>query len=295
MPQEVNAAGGVHWFLRRGLRTYVSTCIAQKTGVCVCVHTFSAFIFLSKCQQSLRRCTFTPTIRNRILEIHGPHHPSRRLMTIPPGDRDFCMGAHGKYIQMRRKNLWGPRTVLLALATQGAVKSTVTSRVHKEGGGQYGLGRGLLTLSLLPLLSSYLVSMWMENFGRKEHYGKKERFHQHIIIFFSLHIFTLASRCSLDHLMVGTVHNQKCDDTRSPSKCKESHLCQHEHLPSRSQAREDNSQIRQGAKEDISKRNMFCESHHRFREATPKTETIPVPNSRCFALGVATGYLGTSL
>ena len=141
----------------------MSTCIAQKTGVCVCVHTFSAFIFLSKCQQSLRRCTFTPTIRNRILEIHGPHHPSRRLMTIPPGDRDFCMGAHGKYIQMRRKARTSLRsqaqTVLLALATQGAVKSTVTSRVHKEGGGQYGLGRGLLTLSLLPLLSSYLVSM----------------------------------------------------------------------------------------------------------------------------------------
>lgn len=28
----------------------------------------------------------------------------------------------------------------------------------------------LLTLSLLPLLSSYLVSMWMENLGRKEHW-----------------------------------------------------------------------------------------------------------------------------
>lgn len=32
----------------------------------------------------------------------------------------------------------------------------------------------LRTLSLFPLLSSYLVSMWMENFGRKEHCRKKK-------------------------------------------------------------------------------------------------------------------------
>lgn len=31
----------------------------------------------------------------------------------------------------------------------------------------------LLTLSLLPLLSSYLVSMWIENLGRKEHWGDR--------------------------------------------------------------------------------------------------------------------------
>lgn len=29
----------------------------------------------------------------------------------------------------------------------------------------------LLTLSLQPLLSSYFVSMWMENLGRNEHCG----------------------------------------------------------------------------------------------------------------------------
>lgn len=48
----------------------------------------------------------------------------------------------------------------------------------------------------------------MENFGRKEHYGKKSKvslaYH-----FFSLHIFNIASGCSLDHLARSTVCNQK--------------------------------------------------------------------------------------
>ena len=44
----------------------------------------------------------------------------------------------------------------------------------------------LLTLSLLPLLSSYLVSMWMENFGRKEHCGEKIDFDQQSCCLLSL-------------------------------------------------------------------------------------------------------------
>lgn len=39
----------------------------------------------------------------------------------------------------------------------------------------------LLTLSLFPLLSSYFVSIWMENLGRKEHWREgKVRNKQHV-------------------------------------------------------------------------------------------------------------------
>lgn len=37
------------------------------------------------------------------------------------------------------------------------------------------LSAHVLTLSLHPLLSSYLVSMWMENFGKNEHWKRKRR------------------------------------------------------------------------------------------------------------------------
>lgn len=77
-------------------------------------------------------------------------------------------------------------------------------------------GGGLLTLSLLPLLSSYLVSIWMENFGKKEHYGKREGFIS--VPFFSIRIFNIGSGCSSDHLLGNTVCNQKGSDTRSISK-----------------------------------------------------------------------------
>lgn len=39
---------------------------------------------------------------------------------------------------------------------------------------EVGTNWALLTLSLFPLLSSYLLSMWMENFGRKEHWREKK-------------------------------------------------------------------------------------------------------------------------
>ena len=64
---------------------------------------------------------------------------------------------------MRRKARASLRSraqiVLLALATQELSESVRGERGMDWGGAWGGVGRGLLTLLLLPLLSSYLVSI----------------------------------------------------------------------------------------------------------------------------------------
>ena len=137
--------------------------------------------------------------------LRGSPHPSWSPMTITSGDRDFFIEAHRKYIKMRRRARASLRSQAQVMGLAPSMRGEQWGRGRAWGGGS----RGLLTLSLLPLLSSYLVSMWMENFGRKEHYGKRERFHQHTS-FFSLHIFSLASGCAPGLLVVTTVHNQRC-------------------------------------------------------------------------------------